>query len=334
MATKKQLDRLEQITDLRDVWDTEARDFTPWLAEKTNLDLLGDTIGLELELEAVEKDVGPFRADILCRDTADGSLVLVENQLEKTDHTHLGQILTYAAGLKAVTIVWIAKRFTDEHQATLEWLNDMTGEGLNFFGLELELWRIGDSAIAPKFNVVARPNTWVKTQAGTSAGSGAGGRTMTEGKLVQVDFWTAFREYLLDHETTLRPRNPRAGNYYHFPLGRSDVFLSAVARTDTGDDGEADRPNLRVELIGREDLGHSFIEMLAGKVEELEREIGCELLLSMPESSNQWRLYCWNPANFRDQDKWPDQFAWLKEKLELFYATFRPMIFGESPQGE
>ena len=164
------LGRLEKIQDLRDVWKTEAQDFTPWLAGEENLgSLLGETINLDLELEAVEKDVGPFRADILCQDTDDGSLVLVENQVERTDHTHLGQLLTYAAGLNTVTIVWIAKKFTDEHRATLDWLNEITGEKINFFGLEIELWRIGDSAIAPKFNVVSKPNDWTKGKASSSS---------------------------------------------------------------------------------------------------------------------------------------------------------------------
>ncbi len=154
------LGRLEKITDLRDVWKTEAQDFTPWLATEGNLALLGDTVGLDLECEAVEKDVGPFRADILCRETGSNSLVLIENQVERTDHIHLGQLLTYAAGLNTVTIVWIAKRFTDEHRAAFDWLNEITGDEISFFGLEIELWRIGDSPIAPKFNVVSKPNEW------------------------------------------------------------------------------------------------------------------------------------------------------------------------------
>ncbi|HNQ15478.1 MAG TPA: hypothetical protein PKM58_07940, partial [Pyrinomonadaceae bacterium] len=124
----------------RDVWANEASHFTPWLAEAENLQLLGETIGIELELEAQEKNVGPFRADILCRDTATNDWVLIENQLERTDHTHLGQLITYASGLKAVTIVWIANPFIEEHRAALDWLNAITDQRFNFFGLEVELW--------------------------------------------------------------------------------------------------------------------------------------------------------------------------------------------------
>lgn len=161
------LGRLQRV-DLREAWLGEATYFTPWLAREENLALLGDTIGLELELEATEKNVGPFRADILCKDTATNSYVLIENQLERTDHSHLGQLLTYAAGLKAVTIVWIAAQITEEHRAALDWLNEVTTESVNFFGLEIELWRIGESQRAPKFNVVSQPNDWTEAVRGNT----------------------------------------------------------------------------------------------------------------------------------------------------------------------
>ena len=130
--TVHNLGRLQQIRDLKKYWEKEATDFTPWLAQEENLALLGDTIGIDLELEAQEKNVGPFRADILCKDTGNGQWVLIENQLEKTDHTHLGQLLTYAAGLNAVTIVWISARFTDEHRAAIDWLNEISNENNRF----------------------------------------------------------------------------------------------------------------------------------------------------------------------------------------------------------
>lgn len=153
MAIAEGLGRLE-VVDLRKVWVSEAGDFTPWLAQEANLSLLADTLGMDLVYEAHEKGVGPFRADIVCTDTADGSKVLIENQLERTDHGHLGQLMTYAAGLDAVTIVWIAERFTEEHRAALDWLNEITGEKISFFGLEIELWKIGTSPMAPKLSLI------------------------------------------------------------------------------------------------------------------------------------------------------------------------------------
>ena len=205
------LGRLEPV-DLRSVWGHEEHDFTPWLAGEENLALLGDTIGLDLELDEREKAVGPFRADIVCKDTASNSWVLVENQIERTDHNHLGQLLTYAAGLDAVTIVWIADRFTDEHRAALDWLNEITGEEINFFGLEVELWRIGESAIAPKFNVVSKPNEWIKTVTASRQTKSA---DLTPTKQLQFEYWTRFRalqqgcwreQALLPHGTRSSPR--------------------------------------------------------------------------------------------------------------------------------
>ncbi|GAI13697.1 unnamed protein product, partial [marine sediment metagenome] len=120
-----------------------------------NIEILSETIGIELEVQSQEENVGPFRADILCLDTANNHFVLIENQLEKTDHTHLGQLMTYAAGLDAVTIIWIAQKFTEEHRAALDWLNGITDDTINFFGVVIELYRIGDSVPAPKFNLVS-----------------------------------------------------------------------------------------------------------------------------------------------------------------------------------
>src|SRR5207253_4282005 len=138
------LGRLERIDDLRTTWISESDDFTPWLAQPENLKLLGEGVGIDLEFEAQEKDVGPFRADILFKNTLDASWVLIENQLERTDHIHLGQLLTYAAGLETVTIIWIAKRFAEEHSATLDWLKDMTNERCSLLGLDVEVRELHD----------------------------------------------------------------------------------------------------------------------------------------------------------------------------------------------
>ncbi len=188
MPEKMPLGRLVKV-NIRDYWEREDNDFTPWLAEEENIRLLGNSIGIDLELEAQEKEVGLFRADLLCKDTATGDFVLVENQLERTDHGHLGQLLTYASGLNAVTIIWIALRFTEEHRAALDWLNEITDESIRFFGLEIELWKIGDSDLAPKFNLVATPNDWSKTVIGAAKNIEKAQQTGI--KKLQIDYWTA-----------------------------------------------------------------------------------------------------------------------------------------------
>ena len=160
-GTASALGRLSRV-DVREVWLREAVGFTPWLAQEENLQLLAETINMQLVLEAKEKPVGMFRADIIARDVYTGHPVLIENQLERTDHGHLGQLLTYAAGLKAMSIVWVSTLFTDEHRAALDWLNEITSSSMAFYGLEMELWQIDDSAIAPKFNLVSKPNMFSK----------------------------------------------------------------------------------------------------------------------------------------------------------------------------
>jgi hypothetical protein len=151
---------------LRDGWASEAQSFTPWLAD--NLDMLGEALGLALEFRQREHPVGRYSLDLLLSD-AQGRVVIVENQLEQTDHGHLGQLLTYCAGTNADVVVWIASAITLEHAAALEWLNTNTRTGIGFFGVELQLLRIGDSLPAPHFNVVVRPNDWTKAALPTTA---------------------------------------------------------------------------------------------------------------------------------------------------------------------
>jgi diguanylate cyclase (GGDEF)-like protein len=153
------LGKLERV-DLRDIWGHEASGFTSWLARDENLAELGQVMGMKLELVGQERDIEPFRADILCRDALTKNYVIIKSQLENTNHTHLGQILTYAAGLGARTVVWVAKQFNEEHRAALDWLNNISRDDFEFFALEIELWRIGESLAAPKFNVVSKPNKW------------------------------------------------------------------------------------------------------------------------------------------------------------------------------
>ena len=150
-----EFDRFRRV-QLRDIWHHEAHDFTPWLAE--NLVFLAETLGMDLELEATEKHVGDFRADIVCRNRTDNSRVIIENQFEKSNHPHLGKVLTYAAGLDAATIIWIAEEFRKEHREVLNWLNRSTHTALQFFGVEIEVFQIADSPYAPEFTIVTDMN--------------------------------------------------------------------------------------------------------------------------------------------------------------------------------
>jgi hypothetical protein len=192
MTDKPSLGTLSRV-EVRDHWANEATDFTPWLAEEANIARLGEALGLNLTMVDVEANVGPFRADILCQEIGSESLVLIENQLEPTDHNHLGQIITYSAGLDAVKVVWIAKQFRDPHRAAIDWLNRISADDFSFFGVEIELWKIGNSAPAPRFDVVAAPNDWAR-QANAAARESRGGTRSARGEAFRA-FWGGLAEY-------------------------------------------------------------------------------------------------------------------------------------------
>jgi hypothetical protein len=219
--TTPNLGRLSAVAP-RKVWSHEAHDFTPWLLQ--NVDVLSDLLGMDLELEVAEHPVGGFSLDLLGRDLADESVVIVENQLEQSDHTHLGQILTYAAGTNPKTIVWIATSFRPEHRAALDWLNEHTDPDTRFFGVEIQVVRIGESIPAPNFTLVAQPNDWGKQ---VKAATGAG--PLTERSKLYLEFWERFlNRVATEHPgwTTAKASTP--WGWYDLPTGVSGVMYETV----------------------------------------------------------------------------------------------------------
>ena len=324
LSDMHKLGRLEPV-DLRSVWASEAGDFTPWLASEQNLKLLGDTIGIELELEAEEKDVGPFRADILCRDTASDHWVLIENQLERTNHTHLGQLLTYATGLKAVTIVWIADDFTVEQRTALEWLNEITDDRFNFFGLEVELWRIGESMVAPKFNVVSKPNDWTNTVAKGAAEVRSS--ELTDARRMQLDFWVAFKEFVEKRGSQLKFRKPRPKYTLRCALGRTGFHLSAVASLWDTQNETFGSHELRAEVVIRCDDVRAFYRGLEEQRDPIERELGEQLHWYNPEGKRMSKMYMRQSGlDLNDRAKWQRHHEWLLVKLEALHRVFSPRV--------
>jgi hypothetical protein len=159
--------------DLRTVWANEAFDFTPWLRDDPSH--LEAVLGIGIEITGSEHTVGGFKLDLIGRDLTHDAVLIIENQLESTDHSHLGQLMTYAAGTGAATVVWLASDFKEEHRQALDWLNALTDEETRFFGVRVEVVRIGDSLPAPNFEVVAMPNDWQKSVRSATASQRAGG---------------------------------------------------------------------------------------------------------------------------------------------------------------
>ena len=309
----EELGRLIKVP-LRDFWKGEASVFTPWLAREENISLLSETIGIELEVEAQERNVGPFRADILCRDTVTDNWVLIENQLERTNHTHLGQLLTYAAGLDAVTVVWIAERFTDEHRAALDWLNEITGERFSFFGLEVELWRIGNSPMAPKFNVVSHPNAWTKTASRISPSG-----ELTPTKQLYLEYWTGLQDLLEQRDGVIKPVKPWSRNWIGFGIGRSKFLLAASASVR--------EKWICVSLTLRGPDAKPHFHLLERDKVDIEEAIGAELEWDEKDDLERSEIsLSLDEVDLEDRQDWNRQHQWLCKKLEAFHNAFSPRV--------
>jgi hypothetical protein len=307
------LGRLARVP-LREAWRNEASHFTPWLALPENLGLLSETMGLAsdgLEIQGQEQAVGPFRADLLCRNIEDDSLVLIENQLERTDHSHLGQLLTYAAGLEAVTLVWIAERFTEEHRAALDWLNEVTDEGVDIFGFEIELWRIGESPFAPKFNVVVKPNTWART----AKRAGRGGPSAAASDM-QVAYWTSFATYLSSVRSDLKPPKPSPSNWMAWGVGRSGVHLLARVNQNSLVVG--------IEVNTREHP--TWFQQLFQRREAVEQALGVPLDWEEKPTNKYSSALFRREIDVRDEENWPTAHSWMAERLSALRRTFRPLV--------
>jgi hypothetical protein len=284
---------------------------------------LADTIGIELEVDACEKDVRPFRADILCKDSGTDNWVLIENQVERTDHTHMGQLLTYAAGLQAATIIWSASRFTDEHRAALDWLNEITNDRFHFFGLEVELWRIGNSPPAPKFNIISKPNDWSESVADAASRIERGG--LSETRQLQLDFWTGFASYARGNAERIKPIRPSAYHCMRIGVGHRAGYLLAVASMWDSTSSSYDQQELRTELVLSSQDAKTVFAALAAQKSVIEADLG-PLVWHNPESARMCRIQSRLQVDLTDRAKWPEYFDWLVKHLDEFHRVFAPRL--------
>ncbi|MEO6842656.1 MAG: DUF4268 domain-containing protein [Bradyrhizobium sp.] len=280
--------------------------------------VLAEALSIDLELEAQEKAVGPFRADILCKDIGTDRWVLIENQLERTDHTHLGQLLTYASGLEAVTIVWIAARFTEEHRSTLDWLNKITDDSFRFFGLEVELWRIGTSPAAPKFNIVSKPNAWSHSIA--QAARTIDDVDLSETRIAQREYWTGLNAALVAAGGPVSGnRRAQPQSWMAYSIGRAGFHLGSVMLRRSS--------QVRSELYIEGDNAKTFLELLKVNKDEIERELGYALEWEELPSRRDCRISSYlNDVDPEDEAAWPAQHAWLVKRLNDMHRVFHQRV--------
>ena len=214
------LGKLQEI-DIKKVWLHEQYDFSKWLASEENIQELGDTLGLSLTDVETEKFVGKYRCDILCKDEITGKVVLIENQLEPTDHDHLGKIITYASGLDASVVVWIVASARQEHASAIEWLNKHTDDDLSFFLIEVHAYKIGDSEPAPQFKIIEQPNDFVKSVKAISQSS-----ELSDSERSRLEFWTQLNEVLEERGKPFNKRKPTTDHWYSIAMGSSECQIS------------------------------------------------------------------------------------------------------------
>ena len=314
----QKLGRLEKV-ELRTQWLNEATEFTPWLAKPENIEILGETLDMDLEVEAQERSVGQFRADILCKEIGTSDhWVLIENQLESTDHRHLGQLLTYAAGLQAVTIVWIAAKFSEEHRAALDWLNKITDTAsVRFFGVEVELWRIGVSEPAPRFNIVSKPNDW--SQSVKQAARAIDDDELTDTRIKQREYWGALMVVLNEKKGPVRGnKKPQPQSWMGFPTGRSGVHVNPVMITP--------KKKIRAEIyLGRANA-KAFFWLLKAQSAAIEQELGYALEWEELPAGQDSRIAIYLDADPLNESDWGRQHTWLADRLNDLHRVFASRV--------
>ena len=304
----KKLGNLDPVP-LKNQWPDEARNFTPWLAGEEGLTLLGEALGMELEAQDTEVAVGSYRADIVAVDLDSAEKVVIENQLTPTDHGHIGQLITYAAGVSATTVVWVAERIKEEHRRAIEWLNDNTVSGLGFYAVEVQLWQIGDSLPAARLSVEAMPDIEVKTIR-------AAGKSGAE--KLYFEFWTAFIAYLETTGAEIRRRKPPSWSWYNVPIGKSGVQIAVTARMSRNDIG--------CELYMDGPDAKQLFKALHQDKAAIEADADGDLEWQELPDKKASRIIRRASIDPNDSEAWPTASKWYIEQVAAFRKAFIPRV--------
>jgi len=305
----KKLAKIETIP-LREIWDPEP-EFSSWLSRQESLDLLGEEIGLSIKPIKTEADVGKFRVDILAEEEGTGRKIVIENQLEDTNHDHLGKIITYASGYDAEIIIWIVRDTNEPHQRAIEWLNEHTDEKIGFFLIKVELLQIENSNPAPKFYVLASPNEWAKTTKESSSGG-----ALNQTKIQQLEFWTKFRDFVKDKDSSVRLQTPRPRFYYDISMGFGEAHIALLISSKNGF-------SCGIWISKNKKL----FNFLQTRKTEIEKEIPREVAWIDYRVASTIRVHK-HVLNLFEQKKAQNYFEWFYENMVLFKKIF-PKYFEE-----
>ena len=300
------LGTLKEITDLRSIWPHEALNFTPWVAE--NVDLLADAVGLDITVDETESSVGDFNVDIYASETGTDRKIIIENQLEDTDHDHLGKLITYASGKGADVVIWVVKHAREEHKAAVEWLNNHTDDKIGFFLCEIKLFQIGDSQIAPAFTVVERPNDWTKEIRKTASANST--------QQQRLEYWQAFNDYAFSDANFSRifnKRKPTTDHWMDFSIGSSACHI-AVSQIQK-------RKAVDVELYINDDK-ELFKSLFAHK-DEIEKNMEMELEWKELPERKASRILIEKTVDLDDRATWPEQFDYIMDSCIKMKRAFK-----------
>jgi len=305
----EKLGRLQRV-DPRVMWKHEAHDFTPWLAE--HIDMLAEILGMELEVVDREADVGDFSVYILARDLGRDRLVVIENQLEPTDHSHLGQLITYAAGLEASVVIWVSYEFREEHRQALDWLNRSDGANAEYFGVVIELIQVDDSKPAVNFRLIASPNDWSRQSKRSQ------GIDEVSGK--RHSYQEYFQQLIDELREVHRFTNAKAGqpqNWYSFSSGiRGFTYGMSFAQS------RELRTEVYIDLNDRS-KNESVFDALATSKDAIEKEFGEPLRWERLDNRRACRVACYTPGSIEDSAEQQEQNRkWAVERLLRFKKVF------------
>ena len=306
--------------DVRQMWEDEARDFTPWLAD--HADLLGEAMGMDLLHERTEAAVGRYSADLVFRDVSTDRLVVVENMFAPTDHDHLGKLITYAAGLGASYAVLLSLEFREEHRSALTWLNSVSADDFGFFGVVLEGWRIGESLPAPRLRMDVKPDGWIRSVKAARVDS-----ELNERERTYQRFWGEFLPVFRNrYPDWTRAVVPRKVHWMGFRSSRSNLlrYSAAFCRLEGS---HRLRAEVYIDTRDRESTKAVFDDLSRQKP-RIEEKVGEELEWDRLDHRQASRISLYYPHEIRvsDEERWPDTRSWLVDAMGRMRDAFNPLL--------
>ena len=303
--------KLKEV-DIRELWKHEQYDFSEWWSKKENIENLNEILGLTLVDISKETYVGTYRCDLFAKDETTGIKVIIENQLEISNHDHLGKIITYASGLDAKVVVWIVKEAREEHRSAIEWLNNNTNSNVNFFLIEIHAYKIGNSDPAPMFQVVEQPNDFIKNNKSTNRDE-----SMNKSQSQRIEFWNQFNNVVIERGKPFNIRKATTDHWYNIAIGTSDAHIDiTLVNKDS---------LIGVELYITDNK--ELFDKLYSRKDEIEEELGFQLDWRRLDNSKASRIvYHIKGLNFDDHSNYDELMNKTIDLAVLMRNTFKKYI--------